>query len=513
MQSRAVVSTVNQKNEFKVLSFFKKVLKNNFLLLVSLLFISLLFYTKIELYFNNSGVPTIELSENYPGGDGSVSFTPFPSFMLPMENLESQKKSDFHAGKALARQPWIKAPTVTFARDGLGPVFNARTCLMCHVNGGRGVMPVAGDVRLDTAFLRLSIPGFDAVHGVVAEPMYGDQLQTQSTSLAHMFRHLKDADLKHSVAPEAYIFPNWSESSFTYPDGTKINLREPDVKITNLGYGKMHPDTMMGLRNAPPLLGVGLLENIRQKDINRLVDEDDSNSDGISGRLNMVWDFEKNKTVPGRFGLKSNKASVRLQTAGALNGDMGISNPIFREQPCTEKQKECLNQVTGIDFHGDEISEELMGLMIDFTRTLGVPKRRNPNSDKVISGRALFYETGCAECHHPSYTTGKNKEYPHLANQTIWPYTDLLLHDMGEGLADGRPDYLATGSEWRTPPLWGVGLSGRVNGANNFLHDGRARNIEEAIIWHGGEAEQTKQKFVSLDKMQRENLIEFVNSL
>ncbi len=504
-------NSLNIHTEFKFSRLFASMQKY-YLLLVSVIFVLLVFYTLNKLDFNNT-VPDVELSEKMPGGEGSVKFTPFPSFELPAKNLNKADLPMFHAGKALARQPWIKAPTVTFKRDGLGPLFNARTCLMCHVNGGRGVMPVAGDVRLDTAFLRLSIPGFDEVHGVIDEPMYGDQLQTQSTSLAHMFRHLKDADLKHSVAPEAYIFPNWSESSFTYPDGTKINLREPDVKITNLGYGKMHPDTMMGLRNAPPIQGVGLLETIKQADIDKLVDENDADGNGISGRLNKVWDFEKNKTVAGRFGLKANKASVRLQTAGAFHGDIGLSNPIFSSQSCTDKQVDCKNEITGNDKEGTEIDENQLTMVVNFIKNIGVPKRRNPGKKSVMAGRSLFYQTGCAECHHPSYTTGKDKDFPHLANQVIWPYTDLLLHDMGQGLADGRPDYLATGSEWKTPPLWGVGLSKQVNGAQNFLHDGRARSVEEAIIWHGGEAEQTKQKFVSLDKMQREKLIEFVNSL
>lgn len=466
-------------------------------------------------YFVNSQdkVPAVADSETFPGGEGSVSITPFPSFMKPAKNLNDEALPDFHAGKALAHQPWVKAPTITFDRDGLGPVFNERTCLMCHVNGGRGVMPVKETHSLTTAFLRLSIPGEDKVHGVVPEPTYGDQLQTQSTSLAHVFRHLKDPNLKHTVPPEAYLHIRWHDKPFTYPDGTQLTLRVPEALVSNLGYGEMHPDTMMGLRNAPPIHGVGLLETIPQEAIDKRAEEQAKTPDGISGRVNQVWDFETNQPVPGRFGLKANKASVRLQTAGAFHGDMGISNPVFPNQPCTDKQAKCLNEITGNDKAGTEIPENQLTMVVNFTKNLGVPVRRKQNHPNILAGRELFYQTGCATCHYPSYVTGKDEAFPHLSEQTIWPYSDLLLHDMGDDLADGRPDYLATGNEWRTPPLWGIGLSKKVNGAQNFLHDGRARTIEEAIVWHGGEAEQVKQKFVALSEEERQKLIDFVKSL
>ena len=482
--------------------------------LAVLLFVLFLFFMGINFRSFSAGhVPEIQESETKPGGDGTVSYTPFASFMKPAANLKESEKPIFYAGKALAHQPWVKAPTITSDRDGLGPLFNARSCLRCHINGGRGFMPNKSGERINTAFLRLSIPGFDKVHGVVPEPTYGDQLQTQSTSLAHMLSHLKSSNLKHTVAPEAYVTINWQYIDFHYPDGSKVQLRKPQVKLTNLGYGELHPQTMMSLRNPPPLLGVGLLDLIKQEDINRLADENDKDGDGISGRVNIVWDFEKNKPVPGRFGLKANKASVRLQTAAALHSDMGLSNPIFPSQPCTKKQISCNNEITGNDSEGTEVSKKQLELFVYFTKNLAVPERRNHDKESVIAGRRLFYEIGCAACHYPSFKTGYDEDYPHLSNQVIWPYTDLLLHDMGKGLADGRPDYLASGSEWRTPPLWGIGLSKQVNGAQNFLHDGRARTVEEAILWHGGEAEQVKQRFIRLDKKEREKLIEFVNSL
>ena len=457
-----------------------------------------------------------KLSESFPAGDATVSLRPFPSFMLPAKNLPEEKRKYFHAGKALGHQPWIKAPTVTDARDGLGPIYNARTCLFCHINGGRGIVPDNDKVMLFSSFLRLSIPGFDKVHGVIGEPTYGDQLQSQSVSLAHQLgAQVKEGDLKYKeVPPEAYVYIDWQRKSFTYPDGKKITLKTPKPIIKKLGYGAMHPDTLMGIRNAPPLQGMGLLELISQKDIDKKVDPNDENSDGISGRQNQVWDFDLKKTVPGRFGLKANKANVRMQTAAAFANDVGISNPVFPEQTCTQSQVLCLKAPNGNDAKtGVEISEELLALTVNFTKNLGVPLRRKPNDKIVLKGRTLFYQTGCQQCHTPSYITQDSKEFPHLANQTIWPYTDLLLHDMGDDLADGRPDYLATGNEWRTPPLWGVGLGKKVNGSEHLLHDGRASSVEEAILWHGGEAEATKQNFINLNSESRNALIKFVESL
>lgn len=464
---------------------------------------------------NAQAIPDIKPAELKPGGDTTVSIKPAPSLMLPANNLAIEKKPDFHAGKALAHQPWVKAPTITDARDGLGPVYNTRTCLVCHANGGRGHMPTDNQQLLFTNFLRLSIPGFDPVHGVIAEPMYGDQLQSQSVALSHQLRaHIDKDSVKKEVPPEGYVFINWHKKTFTYPDGQTANLRKPEIDIQNLGYGEMHPDTLMGIRNAPPIHGVGLLELIKQADIDKNADPEDNNKDGISGRINTVWDFEKNQPTPGRFGLKANKASVRFQVAAALQGDMGITSSVFPTQPCTEKQTLCNATIDGNDKQtGIEISDKLLALMVNFNFNIGVPERRKPNHPMVLQGRELFYLAQCNACHTPSYVTGTDEAFPHLSQQEIWPYTDLLLHDMGEGLADGRPDYLASGSEWRTAPLWSVGLSQAVNGSKNFLHDGRARNIEEAILWHGGEAQNSTDYFVNLSKDQRLALMAFVRSL
>ncbi|MFW2373380.1 MAG: di-heme oxidoredictase family protein [Gammaproteobacteria bacterium] len=455
------------------------------------------------------------VSELNPGGDTTISIKPTPSFMLPAKNLAEDKKPEFHAGKALAHQPWVKAPTITSARDGLGPLYNTRTCLVCHANGGRGHMPEDDQQLLFSNFLRLSIPGHDPVNGVIPEPTYGDQLQSQSIALSHQLRTHQGADavLHKEVAPEGYVYVNWIESEFVYPDGHSIRLRKPHIEIRNLGYGDMHPKTLLSLRNAPPIHGMGLLEMIEQSDIDKNADPEDINQDGISGRVNISWDYEQNRPRAGRFGLKANKASVRFQIASALHGDMGISNPVFPTQSCTEQQALCNNSIHGNDENGLEITEELLSLMVNFNISIAVAERRQAHHPMVVQGRELFYRTGCNSCHFPSYTTKNDPEFPHLSQQEIWPYTDLLIHDMGEGLADGRSDYLASGSEWRTPPLWGVGLSEAVNGSKHLLHDGRARSIEEAILWHGGEAEQVKYKFTHLSPQHRQSLMAFVKSL
>lgn len=465
-------------------------------------------------------LPKIEASEFYPGGEGTVSLQPFPSFMKPVSNLSSENLPQFHAGKALANQPWVKAPTITTARDGLGPLYNARTCLSCHINGGRGQMPVDSSKALFSAILRLSLPGRDSVVGVVPELMYGEQLQTQSIALSHQLRsNVSAGQLGYKeVSPEAYVYVNWEKKEFTYPDGVEIALRFPQLMIKNLGYGELHADTLISLRVAPPLHGLGLLESIKQSDIDAKLDPEDRNHDGISGKMNYVWDFDLKKTVPGRFGLKANRANMRMQTAAAFSEDLGISNSVFPYQLCTHAQALCQAAPSGNDKQENgspevEISDALLNLVIEFNLNLGVPERRNQEKAAVISGRSLFYQAGCDSCHTPKYTTADSTGLKHLSNQVIWPYTDLLLHDMGPELADGRSDYLATGSEWRTPPLWGVGLGKQVNGSDNLLHDGRAQSVEAAIIWHGGEAESAKNYFIHLNQTQRQSLVAFVESL
>ena len=248
-------------------------------------------------------------------------------------------------------------------------------------------------------------------------------------------------------------------------------------------------------------------------DIIALSDENDSNQDGISGRPNRVWNVETKQTELGRFGLKANKPTLEMIVAGAFANDLGITNSLESNQPCTDLQPTCLGMPNGNDEEDVELPDHLLKLVVNFNRNLAPVKRRKPNNQEVLAGRDLFYQSGCHQCHNPSFTTQKSSEFPHLSKQVIWPYSDFLLHDMGPDLADGRSDFLATGNEWRTPPLWGIGLLSQVNGMSTLLHDGRARTVEEAIVWHGGEAEPAKNRFIHLAKEDRDRLIQFVNSL
>lgn len=445
-----------------------------------------------------------------PGGEGSVAKHAFWSFSQPMANLDSIEKSEFYAGRALAQQPWVKAPSSTTSRDGLGPLYNARTCLACHINGGRGVLPESGKIRITQGLVRLSIPGENPVLGVVPEPTYGDQLQTQSTALAHQLS-LSDYS-ERDVRPEAYVYIDWQFEDFNYPDGTHAQLRKPNLRIENLGYGALDPNVLISFRNAPALHGTGLLEQIAEADLLHNIEQQQKRAN-LSGRINQVWNPETQKAALGRMGWKANKPSVKVQSAAAFQGDVGISNPLFPKQPCEAGQKNCLHQINGNDHDGFEISGDLLDKVAYFVQHIGVPESRNSGDAEVVAGKKLFAEAGCVNCHRPSYITKKNSQFPRLSEQEIWPYTDLLLHDMGEALADHRPDFLATGREWRTPPLWGVGISQAVNGSGLLLHDGRARSVEEAILWHGGEAAASKDKFIHFSKSERESVIKFVESL
>ncbi len=457
-------------------------------------------------------VPPIDPSEALPGGETSIAYRPLPSFERPAKNLPREARPEFHAGKALANQPWVTAPTATDARDGLGPIYNARSCLACHANGGRGKIPEDGETALFSTLVRLSVPGRDEVVGVVPEPTYGDQVQTQSVALSHQLRGYVAAN-ESDAQPEAQLYIDWQLETFSYPDGLEVELRRPELRFEELAYGPLREDVMTSVRVAPVIAGVGLLEAIPQAAIDALADPDDRDGDGISGRVNRVWDFDEKKTVPGRFGLKANRPNVRIVTAAAFAGDIGISNPLFPDPPCTAVQAKCLAGPHGNDEEGVELPGHLLDLVVDFVRDLGVAKQREAKNEAVARGRSHFFESGCPACHTPNHRTGESDTAPHLANQTIWPYSDLLLHDMGPGLADGRPDYEASGSEWRTAPLWGVGLAARVSGQQNLLHDGRARTVEEAILWHGGEAAAARTAFVELPDSARRDLIRFVESL
>lgn len=437
------------------------------------------------------------------GGKTTVFDTSHNAFSLPAKNLGILRRDNFFIGNAFFKQPWVSSPASTTARDGLGPLFNINTCQGCHVKDGRGRPPLTADEPFQSALVRLSIEASksksdlkELLHnGVVAEPTYGDQLQNNAI---------------RGVKAEGTPYLEYTEIKGEFTDGETFTLQKPKVKIKDLQYGKLHEHTQFSVRTAPAMIGLGLLDAIKESDLLALADPEDKNADGISGKPNKVWDVKQKKSVIGRFGWKANQPNVEQQSAGAFLGDMGLTSSLFPNRNCSSSQLKCKQAPTGGDL---EVTDEILEKVVFYASMLAVPARRDVNKPEVVRGEKLFNSSGCQSCHVAEFKTGDSLIYPELSQQTIRPYTDLLLHDMGEGLNDKRPDFEATGSEWRTAPLWGIDLVEKVNGHTRFMHDGRARNLSEAILWHGGEAEKSKQKYMDMNKSDRDALLSFINSL
>lgn len=435
-----------------------------------------------------------EPGEELSAGETTVFETNRRAFSLPAANMTLDRRSDFAVGHSFFNMPWVEPPSSTRARDGLGPHFIGRSCTACHTHDGRAQPPEEDEQPMGLLF-RLSIPGQDRNGAPLAEPTYGGQFNNQAID---------------GVKPEGKVRISYEELPGQFADGMPYSLRKPAYRFFDLGYGPMHAQTLVSPRIAQQVIGLGLLEAIPEQSILALADPGDRNGDGISGRPNRVWDaFAKSRKL-GRFGWKANTPTVAHQTAGAANGDMGVTSRAFPDEECMPAQKDCRTAPRG---GKPEINERNLAKLIFYTATTAVPARRDADAPQVLQGKQLFHQAQCAACHVPKHVTGTVRGLPELSRQTIRPYTDLLLHDMGPGLADNRPDFQASGSEWRTPPLWGIGLIETVNGHTAFLHDGRARNLSEAILWHGGEAERARQKFVNMSKSEREALLAFLNSL
>lgn len=401
----------------------------------------------------------------------------------------------FFVGNSFFNQNWVTAPASTTARDGLGPMFNSRSCAGCHFKDGRG-RPPAFAAETPTGFLiRLSIPGKNLHHAPLPEPTYGGQFQNQAIM---------------GVPVEGEIHLDYEELTGKFADGTAYSLRQPSYTLTALAYGELHPEVMLSPRVANQMIGLGLLEAISEETLLALADPTDQDKDGISGRPNYVWDAYNNRMALGRFGWKANQPHLVQQVAGAFNGDMGIATSLFPADNCAAGQVDCQTAPHGGE---PEIADDDFLKVVLYASSLAVPARRRWDEPTVLAGKKVFAEAGCASCHTPQLKTGVHPTIPALSHQTIYPYTDLLLHDMGQGLADGRPDFQASGSEWRTPPLWGIGLFDIVNRHTFYLHDGRARNLMEAILWHSGEAEAAKNYILPLPQEKREALLAFLTSL
>jgi CxxC motif-containing protein (DUF1111 family) len=431
------------------------------------------------------------------------------AFSQSSGNIPFEDELTFKVGNGLFRKLWVSSPSSTLASDGLGPLFNARSCQLCHIKDGRGHPPEANDSNAISMLMRTSIPNdYDALSDEITDyiatlpdPTYGNQIQ--------------DFAVQGHPA-EFQIGITYDEEVVALSGGETVSLRHPTYSLDVAGYGPLHPDAMFSPRVAPQMIGLGQLEAIPAADIVALADPDDSNGDGISGRTNIVWSKEFETPMLGRFGLKAGNPTIRQQSADAFSGDIGISSPLnpMGAGDCTAAQTTCQTAT-----HGDgdarvfEVDAETLDLVAFYSRNLAVPARRNVDDPTVLRGKQVFYETGCIACHTPSFVTHRLTDQPEQSFQLIWPYTDMLLHDMGDALADNRPEARATGHEWRTPPLWGVGLTEQVSGHTYFLHDGRARSLLEAVMWHGGEAQSQRDAVAAMIKADRDALITFLESL
>lgn len=398
-------------------------------------------------------------------------------------------------GRGLVRQTWVVSPSLDPGIAGLGPTYNRPACTACHARNGGGAPPDSPAEPMRSLLVRLSVPGQDTHGGPRPEPRYGDQLNEQGVP---------------GVPGEGEAVLRWTPVPLTLADGTPITLRRPDLSFQHLAFGPMAPDVLTSVRVAPPMFGLGLLEAVPEADILALAEAQRRAGQGVAGQPNRVWDAVAGRAVLGRFGWKANQPSVRQQVAGALAGDMGITTSVFPTPNCPPVQTACA--AWSADRH-PELPDSGLDAMTLYLQALGVPARREADAPKVRRGEALFAQAGCAACHQPVLHTGRFEALPALSGQVIQPYTDLLLHDLGPELADGRPDFLATGRQWRTSPLWGLGLRAVVDERVGLLHDGRARDPLEAVLWHGGEAAPAREAVRALNVADRAALLAFLASL
>jgi CxxC motif-containing protein (DUF1111 family) len=436
-----------------------------------------------------------EKGENLPGGDTTNQLLfGAKAFTLAAENVTPEHERLFFSGNSFFNSSWVQAPASTTARDGLGPLFNARSCSTCHFEDGRGRPPLTDDEDFTSMLLRIGTGSLADGGEPEGDPNYGGQLQPLAIS---------------GVTPEGTPRHTCSHHPGTFADGETYELLAPTYWIEEQAYGPTTGSLAISPRVAPQMIGLGLLEAIPEERLRELADPDDLDGDGISGRANLVLEVETGEFVIGRFGWKSEQPSVPQQSAGAFNGDIGITTSLFPNQDCTGAEPDCASAESGGEPEATDAVLEAVGT---YARLLAPPARARYADQEVLQGKELFSEIGCGSCHTPKHETGPS-ELEELSGQTIWPYTDLLLHDMGEGLSDSRPTFSAEGSEWRTPPLWGIGRIPDVNGHNRLLHDGRARGVGEAILQHGGEGARAREGFVALSSAERALVVTFVESL
>lgn len=432
------------------------------------------------------------------GGALTVRQAGVDAFALPAPKITRAHRRDFVIGNSLFNENWVASPASVKTRQGLGPIFNAQSCSSCHFKDGRGAPPLKKGDPLVGLLVRVSLPGKGTRGEPVPVPKYGDQIQHRANL---------------GILPEAKVVITQELIPGKYPDDTPYILEKPSYHFTDLAFGSLPEDVRTSPRVAPGVYGMGLLEAIPEGAILAREDPGDANGDGISGRANRPWNLVSGKKQLGRFGWKANQPTVAQQNFSAFLGDMGITSPHLRRQNCEFGQDACTKSFA---LPRPEIDAASLREVEVYTKLLAVPAARNTGDPRFVAGLMAFRQTGCNGCHVESHVTADAialKDFPELASQVIRPYTDLLLHDMGDGLADGREDFDADGREWRTPPLWGLGLVPVVNGHTRYLHDGRAQSLEAAILWHGGEASKARTDFMALSRSAREALLFFLESL
>ena len=442
-------------------------------------------------------VPVYEKGEEQLVSQFSVeAFTADNAFGRAIPELSSTEIAFFGVGNAMFDQSWVSAPASTTSRDGLGPIFNARACSACHLNDGRGKPLVTTGANSEGFLLRLS-RGNSPTNGPIPHDIYGGQLQDASNL---------------GIVKEADIQVDFIYSVGNYADGTTYRLRKPNYSIINENYGAIQ-DVEISPRVGQHLIGLGFIDALTEASILANADPDDLDGDGISGKANYVWNVKTRQLSIGKFGWKANQPTLDQQIAGAFNGDMGLTTSIFPKENCPHGL-DCSQLFNGIN-PGEtvEIPDTQFARISLYMAAISVPIRRNFKNEDVLKGKQHFKDLGCLSCHANNFTTGTNTILPQISNIDIKPFSDFLLHDMGDELADNRGDFLANGKEWRTQPLWGLGLIKLVNNHTFLLHDGRARTIEEAILWHGGEAAPAKEGFKQLTATERNELLQYLNSL
>jgi CxxC motif-containing protein (DUF1111 family) len=434
-----------------------------------------------------SVLPQSQYNDQLSGGSETVFDATQTAFGNMFPTISGYDEHVHVLGDLTFNNSFVTSPAPV--NPGLGPIFNNTSCGNCHHSDGIGI-PTAGQLE-SSLLLRISLPGVDAHGGPLPVPGYGLQVQDKAV---------------YGKVPEATVNIAYTYQTFSFADGTTYELRTPTYTLSNL-YAPISGSYLLSPRLAPPMFGLGLLENVPESEIVSFADPNDANGDGIKGHPNYVFDVTTQSMQLGRFGWKANTASVLTQVATAFNQDMGVTSSILPvESSYGQSQYDGLKD-------DPELPDSLLHAVKYYAQTLAVPARRIVTDPVAKRGEQLFMLAKCGVCHRQTLTTAVNVAFPAISNQVIHPYTDMLVHDMGPGLADNRPDNRANGQEWRTAPLWGVGLFTTVNNPGYFLHDGRARTITEAIMWHGGEAAPSQAYFSNLSTSDRNAVLVFLNSL